>query len=438
MRHTAIISLLLLAAACTPSRFEISEEYPPIFPDYIGVTVPDAIAPLSIICSDGRESQVRFDRQDDTVMVTVRAWQKGDRQGIEYKPFPIYISHDAIDPYIAYRLIEPGYESWHDMGIYQRELCSFTETPIVTNLSNDRGCVNCHSFPQGRSDRMIFHSRGKGGGTFFMDGDSLRLQNLATVGPKRQGTYPAWHPDGRYLVFSSNNTHQCFTVSGSQPVEVYDAESDIIMMDTATGEVQVVLDTPDVMETFPCWAPDGSCLYYCEAKAVKDVAESRGEVRYRLMALDFADGAFAGSPSVVLDDPGLSVSFPRVSGDILLFTASAFGTFPIWHSEADLYTLDLRTMEVREAGELNSPDTESYHSFSSNGRWVIFSSRRIDGRYTRLYIAHHDGEGHFTKPFLLPQEDPRLNTLRLKSYNVPEFVKGEVRPLDAQVQTFFE
>lgn len=437
MRRIFYILLFVVAVACKPTVYLKCDEYPPVFPDYVGVTVPAAISPLSVIMADGRECQLRFDRVVDTVYVTVRAWQKGDRQGVEYKPFPIYINHDEIDPYIAYRLIEPGYESWHDMGIYQREIATFKETAIVTNASNEMGCLNCHSFAQGSPDKMIFHSRGKGGGTFFFQDDVLRLQNLAAIGPQKQGTYPAWHPDGRHLVFSSNNTHQCFPVSGSQPVEVYDTASDIIMMDTATGEISMVRETPQTMETFPCWSPDGKTLYYCEAPANERVAEERGSVRYRLMALDYADGTF-GSPRVVLDDPSMSISFPRVSGDILLFTSAAFGTFPIWHAEADLYTLNLKTGEVRPAEELNSPETESYHSFSSNGKWLIFSSRRIDGRYTRLFISHHDGEGNFTKPFLLPQEDPRHNTLRLKSYNVPEFVKGEVSSLDAQVKEFFK
>jgi hypothetical protein len=43
-----------------------------------------------------------------------------------------------------------------------------------------------------------------------------------------------------------------------------------------------------------------------------------------------------------------------------------------------------------------------------------------------------DPSGVLHKPFLLPQKDPRQNTWRLKSYNVPEFVTGEIDlPADA-------
>ena len=74
---------------------------------------------------------------------------------------------------------------------------------------------------------------------------------------------------------------------------------------------------------------------------------------------------------------------------------------------------------------------------NSNVRWVVFSSRRQDGRYTRLYLAHFDGEGHFGKPFLLPQKSHAHNVLRLKSYNVPEFVQGDPGILNKEVSQLF-
>ncbi|MDR1339559.1 MAG: hypothetical protein LBK58_05870, partial [Prevotellaceae bacterium] len=76
---------------------------------------------------------------------------------------------------------------------------------------------------------------------------------------------------------------------------------------------------------------------------------------------------------------------------------------------------------------INSNDTESYHSWSSNSRWVVFSSRRIDGLYTRLYLAHIDEHGQASKPFLLPQKDVNFYGYFMKSYNLPEFITGKVR-----------
>lgn len=437
MKNISVLILAILASSCGPSDFRQVDEYPEIVPDYVGVTVPEGMAQLNFEMKDGSPCKIERRRDGNTIWVSVSSWKKGAGGGTAYKDFPIYVSTDDIDPYIAYRLIEPGYESWHDMGIYQRELASYKESAIVTNKVNDRGCVNCHTFPSGDPERMLFHARGKGGGTVFIDGDGVRIMNLAEHGPKRQGTYPAWNPDGRHIVFSSNSTHQSFYASARQPLEVFDTESDIILMDLETDEISVPVQTAESLETFPAWSPDGRTLYFCSSPDPGNLPYDRDKLRYRLMAMDFDGSKFVGEPRCVLDIDSLSISFPRISGNKLVFTASAYGTFPIWHDEADLWIMNLDGGSVRPIDEVNSTEAESYHSWSSNGRWMIFSSRRIDGRYTRLYITHFNEDGSFTKPFLLPQKSNRDNELRLKSYNIPEFIRGKVDVSQKDIEQLF-
>ena len=149
--------------------------YHPIFPDYVGVTIPVNIAPLNfmiegvehleaIFMRDGAELLAVKSRKGvvdipiakwrdmlqanagASVEVTVRAWGGDNPEGVEYAPFEIFISQDKIDDWVSYRLIEPGYEGWLQMGIYQRELSSFNEEVLVDNSVNNMGCVNCHSF----------------------------------------------------------------------------------------------------------------------------------------------------------------------------------------------------------------------------------------------------------------------------------------------------
>ena len=54
------------------------------------------------------------------------------------------------------------------------------------------------------------------------------------------------------------------------------------------------------------------------------------------------------------------------------------------------------------------------------------ASRRDDGNYTRLYISYFDAQGKCHKAFEVPQENPEYNTLLLRSYNRPEFMKQKV------------
>ena len=201
-------------------------------------------------------------------------------------------------------------------------------------------------------------------------------------------------------------------------------------------------NSEESMETFPAWSPDGKWLYFCSA-ATKDMPDERKDLHYSILKVNFdsAKGAFGDIVDTVYNArlDGGSASFPRISPDgrYMLFTLADFGTFPIWHNEADLKMIDLKSGDKVDINEWNDKEnTESYHSWSKNSRWVIFSSRRLDGRYTRLFIAGFDKNGKPQKPFLLPQKDPRQNTLRLKSYNIPEFIDGRVEMPDNTVELY--
>lgn len=93
----------------------------------------------------------------------------------------------------------------------------------------------------------------------------------------------------------------------------------------------------------------------------------------------------------------------------------------------------LADSKVWNLSQANSPKAESFHNWSSNGKWIIFSSRRTDGVYTRLFFAHVDAEGNASKAFELPQADPDFHRQFLKSYNVPEFMKGPVTVTPQQI-----
>ena len=124
---------------------------------------------------------------------------------------------------------------------------------------------------------------------------------------------------------------------------------------------------------------------------------------------------------------GKSISFPRISpdGKYLLFVTTSYGNFTIWHTDSDLYLMNLETNEITKP-DINSDKAESYHSWSSNGRWIVFSSRRIDGQFTSPWFSWFDVQGKAHKPFLLPQKDPHFYDSFLKTYNVPEFITSKV------------
>jgi Tol biopolymer transport system component len=231
---------------------------------------------------------------------------------------------------------------------------------------------------------------------------------------------------------------------------VFDSESDLIAYNVEKNEVMNIENDPKEMECFPFWAPDGKTLYYCSAHfEYSDSVTDKGlefitrtqEAKYNLYKKRFNPETMQFGPRELVfaaDSLDKSATLPRISPDgrYLMFTLAKYGVFHIWHHDADLWLLDLKNEELRMKNEesavarpmteLNSDDTESYHSWSSNGRWVVFSSRRYDGNYTRPFIAHIDEKGIGTKPFELPSADPDYHRQFLKCYNIPEFMRGPV------------
>ena len=90
--------------------------------------------------------------------------------------------------------------------------------------------------------------------------------------------------------------------------------------------------------------------------------------------------------------------------------------------------VNLDNQKIYPLTEANSENVESYHSWSDNNRWLVYSSRRLDGLYTRPFFTYIDANGQAHKPFLLPQKDPMKYYKSLMfSYNIPEFVKDKVK-----------
>jgi dipeptidyl aminopeptidase/acylaminoacyl peptidase len=123
----------------------------------------------------------------------------------------------------------------------------------------------------------------------------------------------------------------------------------------------------------------------------------------------------------------MSVLQPKVSPDgrYLVCTMADHGNFPVFLSSSDLYVVDLQEGGFRRL-EINSDEAESWHAWSSNSRWLVFSSKRRDGLFARPYFTYIDEEGRFHKPILLPQQDPAFYDSFIQTVNVPVLVDGRV------------
>lgn len=464
LRKIIYMSFVLILIGCSPSAVVTdteTDELPVIFPDYAGCTIPPNISPLNfaltsvydearVILSTGSESWEVKARKGEFGFsesrwkkllegakggsIEVKVLAKSGGKWVGYAPFQLHVAEEPVDPYMAYRLIEPGYELWNYMGLYQRNLENFTETPIMENKLTDGNCMNCHSFRMQDPEQMVFHMRGDNGCTILLNGDKVEKLNTKTDQTISALVYPSWHPSGRYIAFSLNDTKQAFHMNHPNRVEVYDNKSDVVVYDTEKHEIitHPALFAKDAFENFPTFSPDGKTLYFCTSDSCT-MPDKFEEVKYSLCSISFdAENRKFGNQVDTLYNAyseGRSASFPRVSpdGKYLLYTLGDYGGFAIWHKDADLHMIDLATGKHYPLEAANSPDAESYHSWSSNSRWILFASRRIDGLYSRPYIAYIDAGGKAGKAFVVPQKNTGFYGELMRSYNVPEFITGKVK-----------
>lgn len=473
----AVIATACREQASIPSQYEMLKSEAAIYPDYTDIVIPPNIAPLnfmlrdtaavhSVVCLRGtadsivvaadRDGRVEIDTAQWRALllasrggdITVRVFSQHADGWVCYRPHRLTVAEEETDPYLSYRLIEPGYELYRQLGIYQRNLTNWDQHTIYENNrefdNRHNHCINCHNYRANDASDMLFHVRAEHGGTVIVQNGQARKVQIKDSTIVTAGVYPSWHPKDNLIAFSTNKTGQTFHLYHPEKIEVLDEASDLLLYDVSKNEVSHIIRTRDELETFPCWSPEGDCLYYCNARvghlidpAAPDSTRDRqlayryDSIHYNLMAVAFDRATRTFSrPYTVVDavSKGKSVSVPRVSPDgrYVLYTQGDYGQFHVWHKSSDLWVKDLQADTCYALREANSYDADSFHSWSSNGRWIAFSSRRMDGNYTRIFMAYFDRDGRAHKAFVIPQEDPEMNILLLKSYNVPELTRNAV------------
>jgi len=435
------------AASPAPATAAAAHAAPRLYPDYADIVLPPNIAPLNFrIEEPGSRYRVRFQSsQGEPILLTsgspairipLKPWRQllgsnpgqalrcevavQDAQGRwrAFAPITNRIALEPVDAFLTYRLLKPLYNAYVNLGIYQRNLESFEERPVLQNQRFGGDCLNCHTFLNRRGDFFAFNTRSATYGTPMI----LVQSNQATRVDRTMG-YLAWHPSGRLLAFSANKLSMIFHAVG-ETRDVYDAASNLGLyhLDSNRVEFPSAIAQTNHNETWPAWSPDGQYLYYASAPPTP-VKQFR-QVRYDLVRARYdLERDQWGEPEVLVSaaETGRSATQPKVSPDgrFVLFCLSQYGNFPVYQPSSDLHLLDLQTRRHRRL-EINSAQADSWHCWSGNSRWVVFSSKRLDGLFARPYFTYVDKEGRFHKPFVLPQKDPGFYETCLNTFNVPE------------------
>jgi hypothetical protein len=462
-RNAGFKSLIFCLAlnSCDNSIIEYSKDlnYASIFPDYKDVVIPPNIAPFNFnIKEKGSQyhveiysvkgSKIILDQTSPKIEIPVKSWHKllmlntgnilkfdiyvKNNTWTKYTTINDSIASDPIESYMAYRLINVSYIFWKKMGIYQRNLENFDESPVYINSVANNGCVNCHAFSNANPRKMVLHFRQTYPGSIILSDNKLIKLNTKTKYTMSSFVYPAWHPGGNYIAFSVNIINLYFTANENSLAEVSDKVSDIVVYNLKNNTVTT---SPKIStqrrENSPAWSPDGKWLYFISAPPIEgDNLQSRNWTKYSLLRIpyDTTNNTWGDVDTVLSSNKtGLSISSPVISPDgrYVLFCMAPYGYFTVFDKMSDLYILDLETNQYHRL-DINSNSSESYHCFSRTGRWILFSSKRLDDIYSRPFIAYFDKNGKTYKPFILPQKDPLFYLTFTENYNRPELIKGKI------------
>lgn len=459
----SIFCIIFLLNGCKnfPEATGKKDMIPKIFPDYTDIIIPYNIAPLNFKINDesvkyfvrihskeGKE--IKIISKNGKIIIPIQRWKKllkrnkgeeliieialkQNNNWIQYKKITNFISPYPIDSYLAYRLLPPALQLWKDLGIYQRNLENYNEKPILANDLTNQGCMNCHSFCNNNPEKMAMQLRLTPTAMLVYQNQEIDVINTRTPFSKSVAAYTSWHPNGKIITSSVNKIFQRFTNSKKEIREVFDDASDLICYDIDSNQIftHPKISDLDKRETFPCWAPDGNYLYFSSAPRKKDKTDVEDLVKYDIVRIKYNPALNEwGEVETIINskDNNKSNIIVKVSPDnkFFVFTATHHGSFPIYMPDGDLYIFNLQNSSINKLSCNSENAADSYHSWSSNSKWLVFSSKRYDIQCARPFFTFIDENGNSSKPFVLPQKDPEFYSTYLMTYNVPELIKGPV------------
>ncbi len=462
-----------------------SENYNVYNPYPSGATIPVNICPLniaypnrattSITLTDSTGKTIATHKQyfSKTFKASEKKWRKWLQQA--YKG-SITISHgstkhsyhiaEAIDPYASYRktLFSSDVKN---MYIGERNLTNFTERKLIISSTKEdttSTCINCHIPKNNNNNYSLVHVRpGRPGvvrypGTYLIiDGKVQRLSpEWDTLKAFARLAYYDFHPTKEKIVFSTNSDVGAERFATNQGYEYYmiDRLGIIVLYDIATNSLTTSKSVSDASKweyANPIWNASGTEIYFLRGGKLE--FEKPWKYLFDLCRAEYdsATNTFKEAEVVFpFSECGVSATQPKQvpgTNKWIITVHESTGSSPR-PGDGDLYILDLdqkqntpfqigvtptkiktctlppnKYAKITALKEVNSADAEMYHSFSSNGKWMIFSSSRLTGEQNYPHIVYMDKNGNFGKPFAMPQKEPFFFSKNASGYVIPNLSK---------------
>jgi tetratricopeptide (TPR) repeat protein len=323
---------------------------------------------------------------------------------------------------------------------------SVEQPPVV--LDELPVCGNCHSFAADGSvlGLDVDYGNDKGAYAILQVAPEMVLsdeQIITWSDYRREDAEPTFgllsqvSPDGRYVVSTVKDRAVFVATPGIEFSQLFFPIKGILAVyDTETGTYAALpgADDPEYVQSNPTWSPDGKHVVFARAKAyrkeaidnatgilldendVPEFIEDNEPFKFDLYRVPFNEGrGGTAEPIEGASHNGMSNYFAKFSPDGKWIVFCKAENYMLLMPDSELYIIPAEGGEARRL-RANTPRMNSWHSFSSNGRWLVFSSK-ANGPYTQLFLTHIDEEGHSTPPVVLDRF-----TGTYGAANIPEFV----------------
>jgi tetratricopeptide (TPR) repeat protein len=332
-------------------------------------------------------------------------------------------------------------------------------------------CANCHSFSKdGKTIAMdvdAIDDKGAYDISSFSEStkfavDSIMSWSKFQMGKFTYGLLSQISPDGRYVV---STLRDCEIFVDRKDLEYsqlfFPFKGILVVYDRKEKQYTELSGANDSMfvHSNPCWTPDGKTIFFSRSKAKHynesgihngSVAKLQDMERYKKFEKSYLDrdslfkfdiytvpfnhgkGGIA-TPVQGASNNGSSNYFPRISpdGKWLVFCQSE--SFMLLQKDSKLSILPVEGGKPRVLN-CNSRNMNSWHSWSPNSKWLIFSSKSL-GPFTQLFLTHINEDGTDTPPvyldnFSFPEYANNIpefvNTKYNKNFKIePEFLAGD-------------
>lgn len=388
---------------------------------------------------------ISYDKKVDFSVTSVK-----DGKSISSANISFSVSKDSVNAPIFYRDVPLPFS--HALANLKTirwrigDISSDSIAPIA--MENLYVCANCHSLSaNGRTLGMDVdaHSDKDAYGITDIAKETILYKMLhwskGQNGLPTYGLLSSVSPKANYLA-STIGDHEFFvTRPDTAYSQLFFPIKGVICICDRHKDTYSILpgaDDTNYVQTNPVWSPDSKYIYFAYSKAIdskesgfitsfnKDTAvynrfvepfiEGKRDYKYDIYRIPFNDGKGGkAEPIEGASKNGMSNYFPKISPDGKWMVYCRAKNFMLLQPDSKLYILPASGGSPRLMN-CNLSNLNSWHSWSPNGKWLVFSSKER-GKYTKLYLTHIDEFGNDSPPVLLENLG-----MEGRACNIPEFV----------------